>query len=224
MGENTEELVVSLENSLSSDICDAVGDLVEVGLDAVMDDGILKDIPILSTVVGLYRIGHTIRERHTIKQLALFATELNKGCVDKNKKNRILEKLNGNQQQSKQEIEYILVVLDSYLEYEKPQILAKLYIAYLEKTITWTEFAKYAAAIDRIFPTDVEMLKEHDFRKKAIMCKQSESEGILRLISVGFMYEQTASYYMGEDASEITDYETAYSITAFGQKFIDIVG
>lgn len=56
------------------------------------------------------------------------------------------------------------------------------------------------------------------------MCKQSESEGILRLISVGFMYEQTASYYMGEDASEITDYETAYSITAFGQKFIDIVG
>ena len=50
MGENTEELVVSLENSLSSDICDTVGDLAEVGLDAVMDDGILKDIPILSTV------------------------------------------------------------------------------------------------------------------------------------------------------------------------------
>ena len=35
MGENTEELVVSLENSLSSDICDTVGDLAEVGLDAV---------------------------------------------------------------------------------------------------------------------------------------------------------------------------------------------
>jgi len=30
MGENTEELVVSLENSLSSDICDTVGDLAEV--------------------------------------------------------------------------------------------------------------------------------------------------------------------------------------------------
>ena len=188
-----------------------------------MDDGILKDIPILSTVAGLYRIGHTIRERHTIKQLALFVAELNKGCADDRRRKQLLEKLNSDTRKSKQEIEYILVLLDSYLEYEKPQILAKLYIAYLEKTITWTEFAKYAAAIDRIFPTDVEMLKEHDFRKKAIMCKQSESEGILRLISVGFMYEQTASYYMDEDASEITDYETAYSITAFGQKFIDIV-
>lgn len=224
MGENTEGLVVSLENSLSSDICDTVGDLAEVGLDAVMDDGILKDIPILSTVVGLYRIGHTIRERHTIKQLALFVAELNKGCADDRRRKQLLEKLNSDTRKSKQEIEYILVLLDSYLEYEKPQILAKLYIAYLEKTITWTEFAKYAAALDRIFPTDVEMLKEHDFKKKAIICKQSESERILRLISAGFMYEQTASYYMGEDASEITDYETAYSITAFGQKFIDIVG
>lgn len=219
-----ENLVVSLEDSLTENLFDTVADLTEVGLDAVMDEGLLKEIPLLSTVAGIYKIGHTIKERHTIKQLALFVTELNKGCVDKNKKNRILEKLTGNQQQSKQEIEYILVVLDSYLEYEKPQILAKLYIAYLEKTITWTEFAKYAAALDRIFPTDVEMLKEHDFKKKAIMCKQSESERILRLISAGFMYEQTASYYMGEDASEITDYETAYSITAFGQKFIDIVG
>ena len=47
MGENTEELVVSLENSRSSDICDTVGDLAEGGLDAVMDDGLLKDSQIL---------------------------------------------------------------------------------------------------------------------------------------------------------------------------------
>ena len=117
MGENTEELVVSLENSLSSDICDTVGDLAEVGLDAVMDDGILKDIPILSTVVGLYRIGHTIRERHEIKQLALFVAELNRGCTDESKRKQLLEKLNSDTRKSKQEIEYILVVLDNYLEY-----------------------------------------------------------------------------------------------------------
>lgn len=126
MGENTEELVVSLENSLSSDICDTVGDLAEVGLDAVMDDGILKDIPILSTVVGLYRIGHTIRERHEIKQLALFVAELNRGCTDESKRKQLLEKLNSDTRKSKQEIEYILVVLDNYLEYEKSQMLGKI--------------------------------------------------------------------------------------------------
>ena len=124
-----ENLVGSLEDSLTENMFDTVGDLAEVGLDAVMDDGILKDIPILSTVVGLYRIGHTIRERHTIKQLALFVAELNKGCADDRRRKQLLEKLNSDTQKSKQEIEYILVVLDSYLEYEKSQMLAKLYIA-----------------------------------------------------------------------------------------------
>ena len=91
-----ENLVASLEDSLTENLFDTVADLTEVGLDAVMDDGVLKEIPLLSTVAGIYKIGHTIKERHTIKQLALFVTELNKGCVDKNKRNRILEKLNGN--------------------------------------------------------------------------------------------------------------------------------
>ena len=186
MGENTEELVVSLENSLSSDICDTVGDLAEVGLDAVMDDGILKDVPILSTVVGLDRIGHTIRERHEIKQLALFVAELNRGCTDESKRKQLLEKLNSDTRKSKQEIEYILVVLDNYLEYEKSQMLAKLYIAYLEETITWAE--------------------------------------LLRLTALGLMYEQNTPLFPDKDNNTIKDDETSYTITEFGQKFIDIVG
>ena len=223
MGENTEELVVSLENSLSSDICDTVGDLAEVGLDAVMDDGVLKEIPLLSTVAGIYKIGHTIKERHTIKQLALFVTELNKGCVDENKRNRILEKLNGNQQQSKQEIEYILVVLDGYLEYEKPRMLAKLYMAYLEQRIGWTEFSMYAAILRTLLPQDVRILQSHDFNAGALICMQMDSASWLRLLSAGFVYEQGVMRF-NDDISKNHDLDVPYSITKFGQKFIDIVG
>lgn len=218
-----ENLVGSLEDSLTENMFDTVGDLAEVGLDAVMDDGILKDIPILSTVVGLYRIGHTIRERHTIKQLALFVAELNKGCADKNKKNRILEKLNGNQQQSKQEIEYILVVLDSYLEYEKPKMLAKLYMAYLEQRIDWTEFLMYAAILRTLLPQDVRILQNHDFNAGALICMQMDSASWLRLLSAGFVYEQGVMRF-NDDISKNHDLDVPYSITKFGQKFIDIVG
>ena len=195
MGENTEELVVSLENSLSSDICDTVGDLAEVGLDAVMDDGILKDIPILSTVVGLYRIGYTIRGRHEIKQLALFVAELNRGCTDESKRKQLLKKLNSDTQKSKQEIEYILVVLDSYLEYEKPEMLAKLYMAYLEQRIDWTP----------------------------LVCMQMESAGWLRLLSAGFVYEQWVMRF-NDGMKKNENFNVPYSITETGQKFVDIVG
>lgn len=219
MGENTEELVVSLENSLSSDICNTVEDLAEVGLDAVMDDGILKDIPILSTVVGLYRIGHTIRERHTIKQLALFVMELDKGCVDEKKRKIIINRLNGDAKRSKQEIEYILVVLDSYLEYEKPQMLARLFIACSQEIITWAEFVEYASMVKQLVPGDKELLKiNHHVRK------QSQCRDLLRLTALGLMYEQNTPLFPDKDNNTIKDDETSYTITEFGQKFIDIVG
>lgn len=218
-----ENLVASLEDSLTENLFDTVADLTEVGLDAVMDDGVLKEIPLLSTVAGIYKIGHTIKERHTIKQLALFVTELNKGCVDENKRNRILEKLNGNQQQSKQEIEYILVVLDGYLEYEKPRMLAKLYMAYLEQRIGWTEFSMYAAILRTLLPQDVRILQSHDFNAGALICMQMDSASWLRLLSAGFVYEQGVMRF-NDDISKNHDLDVPYSITKFGQKFIDIVG
>ena len=218
MGENTEELVVSLENSLSSDICDTVGDLVEVGLDAVMDDGILKDIPILSTVVGLYRIGHTIRERHEIKQLALFVAELNRGCTDESKRKQLLEKLNSDTRKSKQEIEYILVVLDNYLEYEKSQMRAKLYIAYLEGTITWAEFAEYASMVKQLIPGDLKLLEE-----RHMVRKQSQCAELLRLLSLGLMYQQDSPLFPDGDYTVIKNELASFTITEFGDKFIEIV-
>lgn len=218
MGENTEELVVSLENSLSSDICDTVGDLVEVGRDAVMDDGILKDIPILSTVVGLYRIGYTIRERHEIKQLALFVAELNRGCTDESKRKQLLEKLNSDTRKSKQEIEYILVVLDNYLEYEKSQMLAKLYIAYLEGTITWAEFAEYASMVKQLIPGDLKLLEE-----RHMVRKQSQCAELLRLLSLGLMYQQDSPLFPDGDYTVIKNELASFTITEFGDKFIEIV-
>lgn len=218
-----ENLVASLEDSLTENLFDTVADLTEVGLDAVMDDGVLKEIPLLSTVAGIYKIGHTIKERHTIKQLALFVTELNKGCVDKNKRNRILEKLNGNQQQSKQEIEYILVVLDSYLEYEKPKMLAKLYMAYLEQRIDWTQFSMYAALLKTLLLQDIKLLTSHNFKESPLVCMQMESAGWLRLLSAGFVYEQWVMRF-NDGMKKNENFNVPYSITETGQKFIDIVG
>jgi hypothetical protein len=195
-----------------------VGDLVEVGLDAVMDDGILKDIPILSTVVGLYRIGHTIRERHEIKQLALFVAELNRGCTDESKRKQLLEKLNSDTRKSKQEIEYILVVLDNYLEYEKSQMLAKLYIAYLEGTITWAEFAEYASMVKQLIPGDLKLLEE-----RHMVRKQSQCAELLRLLSLGLMYQQDSPLFPDGDYTVIKNELASFTITEFGDKFIEIV-
>lgn len=219
-----EYMMVSSVTNVLSQATDWLIDLGENWIDAQLDDGLLKEIPIIKALMLGKNVIRTVTECHEIRQISQFLLTIDTECTDEARRKRYIKVLNENAKQFEKELEYVTIIVTSYLESEKPQMLGRLYLKRLDGGLSWEEFAKYAAAIDRIFPTDVEILKEHDFKKNAIMCKQSESEKILRLISVGFMYEQTASYYMGEDASEITDYETAYSITAFGQKFIDIVG
>ena len=88
---NIEEENLSLVDSWSETIAksslgDLLIDLSESGLDAVTENEIIKDIPIISTVVSLYKIGHSLRDRSYIKKLEAFLREISKGTVDEKKK------------------------------------------------------------------------------------------------------------------------------------------
>ena len=56
-----------------------ISEYAEIGLDAVMEEGVLKDIPIVSTAIALYKIGNSIKERHNLKKLLIFINEINNG-------------------------------------------------------------------------------------------------------------------------------------------------
>ena len=51
------ELAVALSGSLGENILDITSDLLEVGLDSIVEDGLLKDVPILSTAISLFKMG-----------------------------------------------------------------------------------------------------------------------------------------------------------------------
>lgn len=74
-----ENLSVAFSDSLEVDIVEGVSELAEIGLDSIMDEGMLKEVPFLSTVVSLYKIGTSLKERHNLKKLAIFLDGINKG-------------------------------------------------------------------------------------------------------------------------------------------------
>ena len=49
-----------------------LGDLGEVVIDAVMDDGVLRDVPILSTVVGIGKCIRNVSDVLFAKKLIVF--------------------------------------------------------------------------------------------------------------------------------------------------------
>ena len=56
------------------------------------------------------------------------------------------------------ELAYLMVVLDKYINLDKPQMLAKIYLSYLNGEIIWNEVMKYSEVIDRLLPGDIELL------------------------------------------------------------------
>ena len=56
------------------------------------------------------------------------------------------------------ELAYLMVMLDKYINLDKPQMLAKTYLSYLNGEITWNEVMKYSEVIDRLLPGDIELL------------------------------------------------------------------
>lgn len=138
-------------------------DCVEIGLDSIMDDGIVKDIPILSTITLIYKLGSDIHARHNLKKLAVFLQSIKNNLAGEQKRNDYYNKFKADKKFRNKELEYVLIILDRYIEYDKPSKLAKIYLAYINEEINWNEFVTYSQIIDSFLPGDYEVLKNGDF-------------------------------------------------------------
>lgn len=225
-------LAISFSDSLTEEVSGIAGEYAEIGLDALVEDGFFKDIPIVSTAVAVYRIGKSLRERHHIAKLISFLNEINKGIANEEKRQNYREKFTANEKYRNQELEYILILIDRYIGFDKPAMLAKLYLAYLDEGIVWEEFAMYAEVIDRFLPLDCRTLTAEtlNFRTN----KNIGAESILRLVALGLMAEDTTipltearkiQKGVTKSASKISNdsKKKTYKRTEFGQKLAKIL-
>lgn len=227
-----KSLSVAFGDSLKEESIACISDLAEVGLDAIMEDGIFKDIPILSTAVAVYKIGSSIKERHNMKKLLVFLNEVNNGIVDEQKRKEYQQKFQNNDKFRNHEIEYLLVLIDRYINYDKPKMLAKLYLAYLNGTIIWEELTMYAEVIDRFLLLDCTFLISD--ADTYTTYRNIGSEPILRLVALGLMVEDIGYTLLvndGHGGLEITSTsierskkkERIYKKTEFGEKLATIL-
>ena len=228
-------LSASLVNSITKESSSIISDFAEITLDSVLEDGFLKDIPFVSTAISLYRIGKSVHEREHIRKLASFLDEIRQHTLDEATREEYLRKLRENPKKRDKELEYVLIIIDRYIGYDKPRMLAKLYLAFLHEEISWDEFAVFSEVIDRLLPNDYPALLDADYNY--IAKDGLGSEPYLRLAALGMIYEQNgnppyATYGQGDNAcylfnsgtiSRAFSNEKAYKRTDFGNKFVRII-
>ena len=87
-----DKIIPSLKKTIFESSKDSLIDLGELGIDSLLDEGILKDIPIVNLLIGVKNTAQNIHDRNLLRQTLQFIQEFNNGTIDEEKLAQYKEK------------------------------------------------------------------------------------------------------------------------------------
>lgn len=139
----------SLVATLRSDeVVSIASDAAEMGIDAALTEGLLKDVPIISTLMSLTKVGLTIRDRLFVKKLLKFLHELK--SIPSKERQGMVEKLEGDSGYGRNAGEHLIEILERLDAHRKPEMTAIVFAAYVAGRIDIKTFHRLNNAIDKL--------------------------------------------------------------------------
>ena len=149
---------VVAESALRKETSDLLQQYGEIAIDSFLDEGILRDIPVINTITSVFRSGVAIRDAIFIKKIVHFLKEPSK--APDSKKQKFLDKLRNEPDFRNRFTTHLLVVLDGVNDLRKPPILAKLFEAYVWERLDFSDFCRLCRAVEVSFVDDLQEFLE----------------------------------------------------------------
>lgn len=121
---------------------------LEFGIDAALDSGALKDIPLVGTVVGLCNSFGTVKDHIFATKLIKFLNQLSE--VPLHERMIMVDKLNEDDKFAGKAGTALIEILDRMESELKPELAAKCFAAYANETITYSQLRHMLHAIERV--------------------------------------------------------------------------
>ena len=83
-----DKLTEEFRRSLVNDTKETLMDYMELGIDSFIDDGILKEVPIINSIVSVLKVSKNIYDRNLLKQTLIFINEFNSGKLEERSEER----------------------------------------------------------------------------------------------------------------------------------------
>lgn len=136
--------------ALVSNNFDNALDYAEIGLDAFVSDDVLKEIPIIKTVVGVVKSGLKIKEIFFAKKILTFLKEFHSGKLPKEKFDRFQAEFTTDEKYRAKVMEQIMVFSDTFLQVEKSKVFANLFAAHLNEAYGWDDFLNLSFCLNQL--------------------------------------------------------------------------
>jgi hypothetical protein len=138
----------------------------EAAADLFTENEAVKAIPVIGTAIKICHGLDDIRSKALAAKLSAFVSEPH--LQTEASRAKIKNKLQGSPKETAETGEVLFLVLDRLIDLDKPQVLAKAYVAYLDDQMSSTELKRIAQAIDLAFGEDLnaflaaEQIRLHD--------------------------------------------------------------
>jgi len=206
---NMTEIEKSLEATIETSDLESINEnFAEIAIDSILEDGTLKDLPIVGTIVGLSKFGFKLRENIFLKKILKFLFELK--SIPQDTRQKFLKKIEASEDYNNKVGEALILIIDKLVDIEKPQLIGKLFASCISEEIDYKTFLKLSYLVDNLFLPDLIFLREMNFGKEIDFNKKEE------LYRVGFMTRPPFGRIQADSKNE-------YEVNAFGKKLLDII-
>ncbi|SDT61866.1 hypothetical protein SAMN05216490_4366 [Mucilaginibacter mallensis] len=201
-------------------------DISEITIDSLLKDGILKDIPIVGTLIHLAKLGANVRDLLFLKKVISFMNGLRN--IPPTERDKMINKINDSKEYKVKVGEKLLYIIDTCSDYENSENASHLFKAFLEEKITYDEFLRSANIIERITSYDLKWFLKNTREYMGV-------DEVNSLISSGLFdlhYEQIDVSVEDQDDYEssnrykthINGGETGVTISRVGKIILEVFG
>jgi hypothetical protein len=131
-------------------------DISEVSLDRIIEDPTFREVPLIGTLLNVYKVAVGIRGAFIVKKVAKFLFRLREISVEDRRE--FLNKLQKDEKYKGQVVEKLLLILDRLDEEDKAEVLGNLFKAAIEGKISVDEFLRLSVIVDKIYLKDLKAL------------------------------------------------------------------
>lgn len=143
------------ETLVKSDLSSVIVDSAEIGIDRLLlSDGLLKEIPIVSSVVSIIKTTQSISNHLFLKKIVSFLVGLKD--IPSSMREAMITKVEESKKYRNKVGEQLLFILDHCEDDIKAEYISYWFGAFLKEEISYTDFLKGASAINNMATEDFE--------------------------------------------------------------------
>lgn len=140
------------ETLVESDLSSIVIDVAEITIDQFLSNGIIKEIPIINTLVSIVKGTQSVSNYLFLKKMVSFLNEVKDIPIEKRR--CVIQKIEESKKYRNKVGEQLLFILDHCEDNIKAENIAYWFKAFINQQINYSEFLQGASAINKITTED----------------------------------------------------------------------